>query len=78
MPNSTFIVGQVCSAGALQTGCRPRIPAGFAAQTMSGSIQIAGDPRRLSALSSAGQVCVPQVSLFGLHRHPGYHAGFTR
>lgn len=58
IPNSTFIVRQVCTAASLQTGCRPRLPVGLAAQTMSGSNQIASDPRRLSALLYAGQFSV--------------------
>jgi hypothetical protein len=54
------------------------LPVGFAAQTMSGSNQIASDPRRLSALFYAGHFHILQVGVFSLLMASTYHAGFTR
>jgi len=42
----------------LQSGCRPRLPAGAASRVMAGSNEIVSATRRLSASLSAGQVRV--------------------
>ena len=48
-PKSTFTIRQNWMAASENTGGRPRRPALFASHTMSLSIQISGDPRRLKA-----------------------------
>ncbi len=49
MPNRTFIVRQVWIAASLKHGCRPRFPVGGGFHTLSGSNQIASDPRHFNA-----------------------------
>ena len=78
MPDKTFIGRQVWTAAALQTGCRPRLPVGFAAHAMSGSNHTVSDPRRLSALLHARRFLVLQVEMCGLLIPHSDHAGVTR
>lgn len=50
MPNSTFIVRQTWIASSLNSGGRPRFPAGAACHDISGSNPIDSEPRCFSAV----------------------------
>ena len=55
MPNSRFIVRQVWTAASLYTGCRPRLPVGFAAPPCQ-------DRTRLPAIRGAWAPCYTRAS----------------
>jgi len=78
IPNSTFTVRQVWIAASLKRCCRPRLPLGGGTQTISGSNQIASDPRCFSAALYEGQFLVMYIVAIQLLMAFSYHAGFTQ